>query len=198
MVGRGARTGIRAKRENSSTRRLRPSTSWMIVSVHSATSCCSSPEPPRSRRLRRWADSWMGVSGFLISWAMRWATSRQAATRWAFRSSVRSSKTTTAPVYSPSGPRSAVAEARSESVAPPRRSWSSCSIAPPFARGARWTSALTSRKAGPTNTSSRSLPTAPGWARPNIRAAARLMVVRRPSGSKETTPVVMASSTVSV
>ena len=96
------------------------------------------------------------------------------------------------------GPIAELAEARSESVAPPRRSWSSCSIAPPFARGARWTSALTSRKAGPTNTSSRSLPTAPAWARPNIRAAARLMVVRRPSGSKETTPVVMASSTVSV
>src|SRR5205823_5331787 len=106
----------------------------MIVSVHSATSRSSSPELPRSRRLRRWADSWMGVSGFLISWAMRWATSRQAATRWAFRSSVRSSKTTTAPVYSPSGLRGAVAEARSESVAPPRRSWSSCSIARTLAR----------------------------------------------------------------
>ena len=39
------------------------------------------------RRRRRWAESWIGVSVFLISWAMRCATSRQAARRWALRSS---------------------------------------------------------------------------------------------------------------
>ena len=33
---------------------------------------------------------------------------------------------------------------------------------------------------------------------PSMRAAARLIVVKRPSGSKETTPVVMASRTVSM
>jgi hypothetical protein len=31
----------------------------------------------------RSADSWIGVSGFLISWAIRRATSFQAALRWA-------------------------------------------------------------------------------------------------------------------
>ena len=40
----------------------------------------------------------MGVRGFLISWAMRRATSRQAAMRWAFSRSVKSSRTTTTPM----------------------------------------------------------------------------------------------------
>ncbi len=40
----------------------------------------------------------MGVSGFLISWAMRLATSRHAAIRWAFSSSVKSSNTATIPM----------------------------------------------------------------------------------------------------
>ena len=31
----------------------------------------------------RSAESWIGVSGFLISWAMRRATSAQAVERWA-------------------------------------------------------------------------------------------------------------------
>ena len=51
---------------------------------------------------------------------------------------------------------------------------------------------------GRAKTSSRNRPTAVVSFTPSIRAAARLMVVRRPSGSKETTPVVMASRTVSM
>ena len=49
------------------------------------------------RRFRRSAASWIGVSGFLISCAMRRATSAQAALRCADCSSVMSSKVTTKP-----------------------------------------------------------------------------------------------------
>ncbi len=48
-------------------------------------------------RFSRSAESWIGVSGFLISWAMRRATSAQAAVRWAPTRSVMSSKVTTKP-----------------------------------------------------------------------------------------------------
>ena len=90
---------MRAKRENSSTSCLSPSTSWMMVAVASSSSRFSSGlRSEASRRRRRWAESWIGVSGFLISCAMRWATSRQAASRWALSSSVRSSKTSTMPM----------------------------------------------------------------------------------------------------
>ena len=46
-------------------------------------------------------QSWIGVSGFLISWAMRRATSRQASGRWARSRSVRSSTITSVPRSSP-------------------------------------------------------------------------------------------------
>ena len=51
---------------------------------------------PYLRRMRS-AASWIGVSGFLISWAMRRATSAQAAVRCAATSSVTSSKVMTEP-----------------------------------------------------------------------------------------------------
>jgi len=46
-------------------------------------------------RFSRSAESWIGVSGFLISWAIRRATSAQAAVRWAVTRSVMSSSVTT-------------------------------------------------------------------------------------------------------
>ncbi len=82
----GFAVGSRAKFENSLTSSLRPSTWLVMVSTHSSRTRASSGEPAsrrRKRRRMRWAESWMGVSGFLISWAMRRATSRQAAMRWA-------------------------------------------------------------------------------------------------------------------
>ena len=170
----------------------------MIVSVHSVTSCCSSPEARASRRRSRWAESWMGVSGFLISCAIRWATSRQAARRWAFSSSVRSSKTMTTPPYSPSGPLSMVPEASSEARAPLRRSWSACSTVAALPRWMRWARTTTSRRSGPAKTSSSARPTMACSLSPNIVAAARFTVVIWPCGSSETTPVVIASSTVSM
>ena len=51
---------------------------------------------PYLRRMRS-AESWIGVSGFLISWAMRRATSPQADVRCAETSSVTSSKVMTLP-----------------------------------------------------------------------------------------------------
>jgi len=72
------------------------SSTWRtIVSVHwrkiSASSLMTGPYLRRSRS----ADSWIGVSGFLISWAMRRATSAQAEVRCADTSSVMSSSVMT-------------------------------------------------------------------------------------------------------
>ena len=75
--------GMRAKRENSSTMRLMSSTWRTMVSVHcSKTSRSSMITLPYLRRSRS-AESWIGVSGFLISCAMRRAMSAQAEVRCA-------------------------------------------------------------------------------------------------------------------
>ena len=190
---------MRAKRENSSTSCLSPSTSWMMVEVASSSSCFSSGlRSPASRRLRRWAESWIGVSGFLISWAMRWATSRHAARRWAFRSSVRSSNTSTSPMSAPSGPRSAVAEDRRVIACPSRLRCTSCSTVPSLSRVMRLIRAAISPNSGRRKTAESGCPSAACAGMPSMRSAAPLMVVTHPSGSRETTPVATASSTVSV
>src|SRR6202451_4675781 len=66
----------------------------MIVSVHCRKISGSLVTSLLYLRLRRSADSWIGVSGFLISCAMRRATSAQAAVRCAETRSVMSSKVT--------------------------------------------------------------------------------------------------------
>ena len=82
---------MRAKRENSSTMRLISSTWRTMVSVHCSNTAGSSViDLPYLRRSRS-AESWIGVSGFLISWAMRRAMSAQADERCARTSSVMSS-----------------------------------------------------------------------------------------------------------
>ena len=89
--------GMRAKAENSSTMRVTSPTWRMMVSVHrSKTSRSSVITLPYLRR-RRSAESCMGVSGFLISWAMRRATSAQAEVRCAATRPVMSSKVSTEP-----------------------------------------------------------------------------------------------------
>ncbi len=83
--------GMRAKRENSSTIRRMSSTCRTIVSVHCSNTALSSVMTlPNLRRMRS-AESWIGVSGFLISCAMRRATSAHAEVRCAETSSVMSS-----------------------------------------------------------------------------------------------------------
>ena len=64
----------------------------------------SPPARRRSAGRMRSADSWIGVSGFLISCASRRATSRQAATRCVRTSGVTSSNTSTVPSCAPPRP----------------------------------------------------------------------------------------------
>ena len=77
--------------------RSRPivSTWRMMVSVHCWKTAGSSVIDLPYLRRRRSAESWIGVSGFLISWAMRRAMSAQAEVRWAETNSVMSSSVTT-------------------------------------------------------------------------------------------------------
>ena len=89
--------GMRAKDENSSTMRPISPTWRMMVSMHWRKISGSVVTSPIYLRFSRSAESWMGVSGFLISWAMRRATSAQAAVRCAETRSVMSSKVTTKP-----------------------------------------------------------------------------------------------------
>ena len=63
---------------------------------------------PKNLRCMRSADSWIGVSGFLISCASRRATSPQAASRCACSSVVMSSNTSTTPGAPPTSLGSAV------------------------------------------------------------------------------------------
>ena len=83
--GRGLRP--RAGARSSRTRRpgaSAPSTWLVIASTHSSSTLRVLGSPASrsaKRRRRRCAESWIGVSGFLISCAMRRATSRHAAMR---------------------------------------------------------------------------------------------------------------------
>src|SRR5450756_3218982 len=81
----------------------------MMTWVHSSKMGPSSPRRPLRRRCRRWAASLMGVRGFFTSWAIRRATSLQAASRWALSNSVKSSNTSTNPRSRPASSLSAVA-----------------------------------------------------------------------------------------
>ena len=75
--------GMRAKAENSSTMRVTSPTWRMMVSVQRSKTSRSSVITLPYLRLMRSAESCMGVSGFLISWAMRRATSAHAEVRCA-------------------------------------------------------------------------------------------------------------------
>jgi hypothetical protein len=70
----------------------------MVWVARSTTRASASGSLFRSLWRSRSAESWIGVSGFLISWARRRATSPQAASRWARISVVMSSNTTTCPL----------------------------------------------------------------------------------------------------
>ncbi len=101
----GRAVGNRANVENSSTRVRTVSTAPAMVSAQLWSTCkeAASGGVPRSRwRRMRSAESAIGVSGFLISWATRRATSRQAACFCAFSNSERSSNTRTYPNPCPS------------------------------------------------------------------------------------------------
>ena len=79
--------------------------------TRATSACVAGGADPKWRRSRS-ADSWIGVSGFLISCARRRATSRHAATFCDRMSGVTSSKTSTAPSLAPpDSPCSALATA---------------------------------------------------------------------------------------
>ncbi len=87
--------GVRAYSRKSSTMRFREATWLTMVWVDRCSMAASSgASRPASFMASRSADSWMGVSGFLISWARRRATSPQATVRLAEITSLMSSNTT--------------------------------------------------------------------------------------------------------
>jgi hypothetical protein len=69
---------------------------------------------------------------------------------------------------------------------------------PSRTRPIRWISASISTYSGERKTRVAERPCTEAASSPSRRSAALLMVVTRPSGSRETTPVATASSTVSV
>ena len=87
--------GVRAYSLNALTICFIASTCWMIVCVARSSSSISAPSVFKYLRRSRSAESWIGVSGFLISCASRRATSPHAASRCACSSAVMSSNTIT-------------------------------------------------------------------------------------------------------
>ena len=144
------------------------------------------------RRFSRSAESWIGVSGFLISCAIRRATSAQAALRCAESSSVTSSKVTTNP---PATPFLSSAPIRTSSTRLPIAG--PCSISPVAGRsGAAITEAISCANYGTTS--------AKGWlilasrSTRSSSAAARFGSSIRPTPSRPITPAETPASTVSV
>ena len=147
------------------------------LSRHAARSCC--------------AESFIGVSGFLISCATWRAISAQALIFFERMSSVRSSKTATAPWARPSESTSRVPTNRIVLASPPSsgppvsNSWTTESRRP---RSTGSTAAMTAPNAGPPSTSRGMRPIASGASTPRIRLAASFTVAMRPAASKLTTP----------
>ena len=174
---------MRANCANSSTSALSDSTSPTIVVVHSSTSArVGSGAPPKWRRMRS-AESWIGVSGFLISCASRRATSRQAATRCVRTSGVTSSNTRTVPSCAPASPCSAVTAA-ARWISRPSRGERNL-LRGRFADAGRRPSGRARRAAagrrgrGPRSTGEPTIPRSSS----SRRAAAELIVLTRPVGA---------------
>ena len=173
---------------------MRPmSPTWrMIVSAHWVKVSGSEVISRANRRFSRSAASWIGVSGFLISCAMRRATSAQAALRCADCSSVMSSNVTTKPSVRPPD-RSA--PMRTSSVR--RRVGGPIWISAVRARSGD-AAASCSRSANSGTTSASSRPIAASRSRPSSSSAARFGSSMRPDASRPITPAETPDSTVSV
>ena len=184
--------GMRAKAENSSTMRPMSPTWRMMVSAHWLNVSGSEVISLVKRRFSRSAASWIGVSGFLISCAMRRATSAQAALRWASWSSVMSSKVTMKPLTRPAVVSAPMRASRVRGLLAGPMRISSVSGRSGVARAA-WTRAANSGA-----TASRSRPMAASRSTPRSSAAARLGSSIRPRASRPITPAETPASTVSV
>ena len=134
----------------------------------------------------------MGVRGFLISCAMRRATSPQAAMRWADTRSVTSSKATTKPSTPPSAPcRSLIRTSKLSSLPRRDRRTSSCKAAPVSVCNL-------AKSAANSGTTWPSVISAAGSVgRSNMRIPARLTNSTRPAASSPITPAVMLDKTES-
>ena len=199
FAGRGWAAGNLASEENSSTSERTVCTASVMVSAQSwiTFNDASSGTSPRSRCLRmRSAESAMGVSGFLISCATRRATSRHAASRCAFNSSLKSSNTITYPSRClPCCTEETVTLTLSLSLS---RGISNCAAVTDM-RSARRNKCSRSEAVSSSKTS-RSVDPITG-APPlgqNIRPKATLLCVTRRSGSRESTPVGILSRIVSM
>src|SRR5579863_7058645 len=199
----GARraAGNRANCENSSTSDSRVCTSRTIRPAHSATTFSNSmrcpveaPASARPRcRIRRCAESWMGVRGFLISCAMRCATSCQAAARCARKRSVRSSITMMKPGFERRGPSELTVTAVLTNL--PSTETSISRDAAPIRSERR----IRCRTALAASSPSRSENVRAFLARsPNIWVTAEFTLMMFPDASSETTPVGMFSRMVSI
>ena len=185
-VGLGTKAGMRANRENSSTSRRRPSTSWMIVSVHSATSCCSSglaPDQPAPQALGRELDGRERVLDLVGDPLGDLAPGGQPL---GLQSSVRSSNTSTAPGVLAG--RAAQRGGRRQERQSGRHCGAGAARPPALAARGRTrplheVDDLASLRARGTLLAAGG-PTLAASARPNMRAAARLMVVTRPERSR--------------
>jgi hypothetical protein len=146
---------------------------------------------PYFRRSRS-AESWIGVSGFLISWAMRRAMSAQAEVRCATTSSVMSSRVTTKPCDS-AGVCSVVT--RTERL---RSRFCRLIVTCPCTSRwmPSWALVIKSLSSGTTATSG--CPITSGSSRSISFSAERLRMLMRPSPSTPMTPALAPASTASV
>ena len=190
--------GIRANCENSSTSPFSDSTSPTMVEVHSSTSARVRRRRRAEMRCRRSADSWIGVSGFLISCARRRATSRHAATFCARISGVTSSKTSTVPSMRPSSPASGVATAARCSSRPSRTSATSCAGGSPLPARGRPKQRRQRREVVAREHVRRAAADRRRRSTPSSRAAGVVDGADRARASIETTPVAMRSRIVSM
>ena len=171
-------------------RRMSPACRAMTSAYCSSATRSASGSFDALRRSRS-ADSWIGVSGFLISCAIRRATSPHAAMRCAATRSVRSSMVSTLPASG--SPALGVMRASNSRPRPCTARWIwSCAL-PPMLRSAR---ARRAARAG--TASSMATPSLRSRSRPSISAAAAFIRSIRPSPSRPTTPALTPESTVSI
>ena len=140
----------------------------------------------------------MGVSGFLTSWAMRRATSRQAAIRCPFSSSDRSSNTISVPMCCPASSLSAFTEIRKLRGLPSMVSFRGNSMVSPRDTDRLSIMSFASPKNWPVNSCLKLLFNICSDFRLSIFSADLFMVEMMPFAFKVTTPAETLFSTISM
>ena len=140
----------------------------------------------------------MGVSGFFTSWAMRRATSRQAAMRCPFSSSVRSSNTISVPICRPASSLSAFTEIKKLRGLPSMVSFRGNSMVSPRDTDRLSIMSLASSKNWPVNNCLKLLFKICSDFRLSIFSADLFMVEMMPLAFNVTTPAETLLSTISM